>query len=320
MKLGWGSKKFTLVIIPDANRSVRQFEMLNSIPYIAVSAVFVLILITLVLFFFQGRTAVIADQLKVKIDSQELVYNHTVEDKNETIEQLQNEVIKLSQQTSEMKARIDDIRKMEDEVRSITGSTKIVAAAEGTAPLDSAMGGISHPATNNEVNELLSQTKIQLSDMDLELAALQQSITDTKHKALAIKEQLRVTPNIWPVDSHRITSTFGLRQDPFTRRPSFHSGYDISAPVNSEVSVTADGIVRVTGSDPERGNHIVVDHSNGLQTMYMHLNKILVQKNDSVQKGQLIGLVGSTGRSTGYHLHYEVLQNGVSVDPLPYLK
>lgn len=156
--------------------------------------------------------------------------------------------------------------------------------------------------------------------MDLELAALQQSITDTKHKALAIKEQLRVTPNIWPVDSHRITSSFGLRQDPFTRRPSFHSGYDISAPANSEVSVTADGIVRITGSDSERGNHIVVDHSNGLQTMYMHLNKILVQKNDSVQKGQLIGLVGSTGRSTGYHLHYEVLQNGVSVDPLPYLK
>ncbi|SFL11453.1 Murein DD-endopeptidase MepM and murein hydrolase activator NlpD, contain LysM domain [Paenibacillus sp. 1_12] len=320
MKLGWGSKKFTLVIIPDANRSVRQFEMLHSIPYLAVAAVCILMLMTLALLFFQGRTAVIADQLKVRMDSQELVYNHTVEDKNETIEQLQNEVIKLSQQTTDMKARIDDIRKMEDEVRSITGSAKIAAAAEGTNGVDSAMGGISLPATNNEVKDLLSQTKTQLGDMNQELAALQQSITDTKYKALAIKEQLRVTPNIWPVDSRRITSNFGLRQDPFTRRPSFHSGYDIAAPANSEVSVTADGTVRTTGSDSERGNYIVVDHTNGLQTMYMHLNKILVQKKDSVQKGQLIGLVGSTGRSTGYHLHYEVLQNGVSIDPLPYLK
>jgi murein DD-endopeptidase MepM/ murein hydrolase activator NlpD len=111
-----------------------------------------------------------------------------------------------------------------------------------------------------------------------------------------------------------------LRKDPFTYRPSFHSGYDISARANSEVSVTADGIVRLTGYDSERGNHILVDHGSGLSTWYMHLNKILVQKGDPLTKAQVIGLVGSTGRSTGYHLHYEVLQDEVSIDPQPYLK
>jgi murein DD-endopeptidase MepM/ murein hydrolase activator NlpD len=320
MKLKWGNKKFTVVVIPDASSSVRRFEVPKSIPYLAGAGLLILVSVTLVLFIFHGRTAVIADELQLRMESQETVYSSTVEEKNETIEQLQNEVIKLSQQTSDMKSRIDDIRKLEDEVRSITGSVRSAATADGTSSLGSAMGGISHPAADSEVDMLLSQTKTQLSDMDKELVNLQQSISDTKYKALAVKEHQRITPDIWPVESHRISSGFGLRQDPFTRRPSFHSGYDISAPANSEVHVTADGVVKSTGTDSERGNHIFVEHGNGLQTLYMHLNQILVEKNQPIQKGQLIGLVGSTGRSTGYHLHYEVLQDGVSIDPKPFLK
>ena len=80
------------------------------------------------------------------------------------------------------------------------------------------------------------------------------------------------------------------------------------------------GKVVSTGKDIYHGNNIVIEHSKGLRTWYMHLNKILVNKGDSVEKGSSIGLVGSTGRSTGPHLHYEVLKNGESIDPKPYLK
>ncbi|NHN29364.1 M23 family metallopeptidase [Paenibacillus agricola] len=320
MKLNWSHKKFTLVIIPDVNRSVRRFEVPSLLPYVAGLATIALLSVSVTIFVFYGRTSLLANELQDQVVSQEVVYQDVVDEKNEMIDKLQNEVIQLSQRTEDMKIKIDDIRKLEDEVRSITGSANSVAIIDAEAPIDSAMGGISHPAADSEVAAMLVKTTTQLNDMDKEVVELKQSIADSKNKALAVKEQLRVTPTIWPSASRRISSGFGLRKDPFNNRPSFHSGYDISAPANSEVYVTADGKVKLTGTDSERGNHILVDHGKGLQTWYMHLNAILVQKGDPVLKGQNIGLVGSTGRSTGYHLHYEVLQNGESIDPMPYLK
>lgn len=134
------------------------------------------------------------------------------------------------------------------------------------------------------------------------------------------KQQLqRLTPSIWPTTSKVVTSPFGYRKDPFTFSPSFHAGMDISAPENDPVYASADGTVVSTGSDKARGNNIVIEHSRGLRTWYMHLNKVLVHDGDTVQKGDTIGLLGSTGRSTGPHLHYEVIDNGVSVDPRLFL-
>ncbi|WP_179232841.1 M23 family metallopeptidase [Paenibacillus rigui] len=319
MKLKMGSKRYTLVIIPDANSSVRRFEVPKLIPYIAGAGLMTLVSITLVLYVGHARNASVANKLQTQIVSRDAEYTSTVQEKNQTIEQLQNQVIQLSQQTAEMKAKIDDIRKQEDEIRTITGSGQVKISSADVAPAAGAMGGSSTQASNGEVQVLVEQTKSQLSDLDKSVDELKDSIADTKEKAIEAQQKLRITPNIWPVDSRTITSGFGLRQDPFTMRPSFHSGYDISAPRDTPVHVTADGVVTTTGSDSSHGNNIVVTHSKGLQTWYMHLNKMLVQKGDRVEKGQVIGLVGTTGRSTGYHLHYEVLKNGVSSDPKPYL-
>lgn len=319
MKLKMGSKRYTLVIIPDANSAVRRFEVPKLIPYIAGAGLMTLMAVTLVLYASHAKNATVASELEKRIVSKDAEYSSTVQEKNQTIEQLQSEVIRLSQQTAEMKQKIDTIRQQEDEVRNLTGSGQVSISSTDAPPVSAAMGGSSTPATDAEVLTLVEQTKSQLSDMDKSVDELKNSIADTKEKALEAQEKLRVTPNIWPVDSRTITSGFGLRQDPFTSRPSFHSGYDIASPANTPVHVTADGVVASTGSDDSHGSNIIVTHSKGLQTWYMHLNKINVQKGDRVQKGQVIGLVGSTGRSTGYHLHYEVLKNGVSSDPKPYL-
>jgi murein DD-endopeptidase MepM/ murein hydrolase activator NlpD len=314
------SKKFTFVIIPDANSTVKRFEVQKIVLYITGIGLCALIVVTFILSVFHRQASITEVQLKTHIMSQETVYSSAVQEKDETIELLQGEVIRLSEQTAKMKNQIEDIRKLEDEVRNITGSgSRAISAADGSTTVE-AMGGTSHGVNGEEVTKVITQTKSQLIGMSKELNELKDSIADTKDKALAAQEQLRITPSMWPVDSRKVTSGFGLRQDPFTFRPSFHSGYDISTAVNSEVHVTADGVVNSTGSDSEHGNNIVVGHANGLQTWYMHLNKIVVNKGDTVTKGQLIGLVGTTGRSTGYHLHYEILKNGISIDPKPYLK
>ena len=128
------------------------------------------------------------------------------------------------------------------------------------------------------------------------------------------------TPSIWPVKG-RISSAYGKRLDPFSRRGSFHSGIDISADRGSLVRVTADGFVTASGWDSSGlGNYVKVSHGkSGFSTIYGHLHERLVRTGQAVQRGELIGLLGSSGRTTGAHLHYEVESNGLSVNPYRYL-
>jgi murein DD-endopeptidase MepM/ murein hydrolase activator NlpD len=112
---------------------------------------------------------------------------------------------------------------------------------------------------------------------------------------------------------------FGYRKDPFTEKASFHRGIDIAGKTGDPVYTTADGIVHTVGFDQFHGHNVVIEHSGGLRTWYMHLKKAAVQQGEAVKKGQTIGLLGSTGRSTGPHLHYEILKNGKSTNPKPYM-
>jgi murein DD-endopeptidase MepM/ murein hydrolase activator NlpD len=126
--------------------------------------------------------------------------------------------------------------------------------------------------------------------------------------------------NIWPTESKKITSRFGYRRDPFTKRKSFHAGIDIGGQINDPVYATAAGKVVAAGYQRAMGYYVAIDHGNGLQTRYLHLNKILVRPGSLVEKGQRIALLGNTGRSTGPHLHFEIIKNGQLVDPLSYLQ
>ena len=122
-------------------------------------------------------------------------------------------------------------------------------------------------------------------------------------------------PTIWPTIGW-LSGSFGQRWDPFTGEQGFHQGLDISAEKGQQVIATADGIVESTGYAGEYGNLIVVQHSFGLSTRYGHLSTFNVKPGDRVRRGEVIGNVGSTGRSTGPHLHYEVLANGRLINPM----
>ena len=124
---------------------------------------------------------------------------------------------------------------------------------------------------------------------------------------------LAPTANGWPVVGP-ITSPYGWRTDPISGARSFHSGTDIAAACGTPAVAPLDGTVISVGLDPSLGNYITVAHAGGLRTTYGHLSRQLVAPGQPIATGQVLGLVGSTGRSTGCHLHFGATRNGVSID------
>jgi murein DD-endopeptidase MepM/ murein hydrolase activator NlpD len=129
----------------------------------------------------------------------------------------------------------------------------------------------------------------------------------------------RLVPSAQPLADALLGSQFGTRIDPFTGRRVAHEGLDFSAPVGAPILAAAAGVVVVAARHPGYGNQIDIDHGDGLVTRYAHASKLDVAEGAIVRQGQKIAEVGSTGRSTGPHLHFEVRVDGVARDPLPYL-
>ena len=124
----------------------------------------------------------------------------------------------------------------------------------------------------------------------------------------------------WPAPSYvAITDEFGWRTDPFTGNTSYHSGLDMASGYGTSILAAYDGVVVAAASDYSMGNYIMINHGDGLYTIYMHASQLLVKKDDIVARGEQIAKVGSTGRSTGAHLHFGVRLNGSYVSPWPYL-
>jgi len=132
------------------------------------------------------------------------------------------------------------------------------------------------------------------------------------------KAILASTPSIWPTKGY-LASPFGWRDDPFTGKRTFHRGYDIVTHFGNPVVATADGVVVRCSSDKIGGNTVVISHRGGYTTRYLHLSKWLVKPGQKVKRGDTIGLVGSTGKSKGPHVHYEVHVNGRPVNPYRYI-
>ncbi len=126
-------------------------------------------------------------------------------------------------------------------------------------------------------------------------------------------------PNLWPVEG-QVTGSFGERIDPFNGEGAFHSGVDISSAYGNRIVAPADGVVTFTDSMGGYGKAIVIDHGNGISTRYGHLSGFAVTSGQAVHRGDIIGFVGESGRSTGPHLHYEVRINDTPVNPYKYLR
>ena len=142
----------------------------------------------------------------------------------------------------------------------------------------------------------------------------------TWKKLDALEQTVISIPSMQPVDKLLFTSSFGVRSDPFRGTAAMHAGVDIPGTVGTPIYATADGIISHAGRQGGYGNLVQINHGRGIETRYGHLSKILVADNSRVRRGQMIGLMGSTGRSTGSHLHYEVRVDGKAVNPVPFLQ
>ncbi len=127
-------------------------------------------------------------------------------------------------------------------------------------------------------------------------------------------------PALMPVKNARNTSTFGTRSDPFKGTVAMHSGIDLAGPLGTPIYATADGMVNRATVVGGYGNLIELNHGQGIQTRYGHLSSMMVRAGQRVKRGQLIALMGSTGRSTGSHLHYEVRIDGAAVNPTAFMQ
>ncbi len=124
-------------------------------------------------------------------------------------------------------------------------------------------------------------------------------------------------PDIYPVTKEsRLTSGYGYREDPFSGKRAFHGGIDLAVPENTEVVSCGSGKIVKAGHNRTNGNFIIIDHRNKYKSYYGHLSQLLVKKDDEVKKGQVIGLSGNTGMSTGPHLHFQITLDGKTIDPL----
>lgn len=157
------------------------------------------------------------------------------------------------------------------------------------------------------------------AEADLRADEQFRSLFMTWKKQDSLQRGMIAIPSVQPVHSLKFTSNFGIRSDPFRGTAAMHAGVDIPGPIGTPIYATADGIVAEAGRRGGYGNMVEINHGKGIATRYGHMSKLLVEPNTRVTRGQLIGLMGSTGRSTGSHLHYEVRIDGHAVNPAPFL-
>lgn len=226
------------------------------------------------------------------------------------LQRLQAENESLRQSGSAFERRLSEVQSRLAETEDRARKLAIVAGLGSVgANSEAGIGGELHDS--GPASAALARLESRAARVERQLEQVEARIDENLR-------QLSATPSVWPV-AGILTSGFGSRRDPLTGVPALHSGVDISAPPGRPVAAAASGIVVKTEQFGGLGRAIYIAHGFGRTTVYGHLSRVLVVPGQRVERGATVGLVGNTGRSTGYHLHYEVQVDGKPVNPLPYL-
>jgi len=232
------------------------------------------------------------------------------------------EIDKMTEKIGQFEQKMADLQQFDEKIRllaqEMNKKTRIALKPSTRKNLAEVLG-VGGPIPEDEAQGAGVDRMNQHMDRLLEEAGYrEESFRDLLEFLKKQKSILAYTPSIWPVRGW-VTSEFGFRKSPFTGRREFHKGMDIAAKLGKEVVAPGDGIVASVDREHGMGNTVQISHTNGLATAYGHLLKCAVRKGQVIRKGDIIGYVGNSGRSTGSHLHYTVLLNGVPVNPRPYL-
>lgn len=215
----------------------------------------------------------------------------------------------FSTKSQELEERLSNMERLELNLESITKLTANSSKEEGK-------GGPEEVS----FEELYSSLDLAewLDELGSQIGKREERFLRIKEIFEKNKTPLLSTPIIWPVEG-RISSACGWRKSPFTGKREFHKGVDIVNSYNTPIKATADGKVSFAGRRQGYGLSVIINHKCGYRTVYGHLSKVKVQSGSKVKRGEIIGLLGSTGHSTGPHLHYEILVNKKQVNPWKFL-
>lgn len=285
---------------------------------------------------YKRQAMVVEDKIKQITAEKDWVEDKTLNDKvniNEVILQRDLALAErnaLRNQLTDLETAVKKIKKAEIEVFSKIESIALKevskiknAFTQINAPLKE-QGLYFNPLANSKKREAKGGTFIPQSALELQdkviidkINSIYKAVDDLEY----YREVSQYIPLGKPVWSYWLSSKFGYRNDPFNKRPAGHKGLDLASRTGNKIKVMAKGkVIEVKHSNQGYGNLVVVDHGNGFVTKYAHMHKIYVKNGDYLKAEDAIGEVGSTGRSTGPHLHYEILYQGHPVDPMPFMQ
>lgn len=230
---------------------------------------------------------------------------------SDRLQEVNARVKSLQEQMSELEKRDNDVYRSIFEAKPIPDSAR--AQAIETQQEIAKVEGMPQ-------GQLISSIYSTISNLSARIVAQKRSYNELSGLINNKEKLLAATPAIQPVsnkDLNRIASGFGYRIDPIYKTVKLHAGLDFSAPQGTPIYATADGTVTTAGNTNNGyGNHVVIDHGYGYETLYGHMVRVKARSGQRVKRGDLIGYVGSTGKSTGPHCHYEVHKNGQKLDPV----
>jgi murein DD-endopeptidase MepM/ murein hydrolase activator NlpD len=294
-----GKSVYTFIVIPHASPRLHKLKLPLRTLYLLASVGVLSFFVALVLGFSYAKMAFrAADYDKLQTENTDL----KVQKKN-----LEVATLKLGE-------KISTLESISARIQTLIETDPLMKKNKGNVP---AVGGSKVDYTTAELlrssnlKESIELLKGRTAEMETQFSSLEQL-------ALQRATTRQYTPSIWPVKG-AITSHYGNRADPFNGEGEMHLGLDISALFNAQVHAPADGVVLYSERKAAYGNLLIIDHGNGLTTRYGHLSRFLVKVGQRVKRGDLVGLVGMTGRATAPHLHYEVRVNDHPVNPRTYL-
>lgn len=351
--------RITLLVVREAGRPVRQLQLSKPLA-LALPAAAALSISSLVtsMHFHASRSIAELEAEAAALSLTNLRMEMKVEDKDKALQQLRSQVTELSEEAENIKDKLKSVSELEQQLQSLIDKETDTSPGTGfgankqtslkTAPdtlsgaavtaLDSTIlpqvGGEYIAVYQEDPLVLVRETRDDFEEIRSMLDEMVSSISTTITRAeqagraeeqlqakQALAEQRRLAPAvIWPTRSTVITSSFGYRSDPFKGVSAYHSGIDIAGSIGDPIYAAMEGTVTASDQMGARGKYIIVEHPNGLETWYMHLNSMTVSAGDKVNKGQKIATLGNTGRSIGPHLHFQVVKQNKAVNPLNYVK
>lgn len=258
----------------------------------------------------------------IRIDVAEKTELITLRNENARIQQVQQEqdaqIEELAKDIASLQEKSDELSKLDHEVRTYLnnpGSNEV----SRSAPIRITPSASQYTGQGGAIQKLnINNIKALAQNLNIELTHREENLTEVKTTLEARQARLDATPSLWPTEG-QVTSRYGWRRGPFGGGSDFHPGIDIANSTGTPIIATAAGVVTYSGYMSGYGYLIAIDHGYGIETYYGHNSRNYVEKGETVQKGEVIAAMGSTGYSTGPHVHYEVRVNGTHVDPGKFL-